>query len=140
MAASRDVDQDIYQIREATLDDMDVLVRHRLAMFTDMGRPFDAPLISQMFRDWVRPMMIAGDYRAWLCETAAGEMAAPTHTTRCAVASTSTSSSRLLDVTRTRPRAVTETSVEPMGGTDARGAGIGSTPARTVAIWIGELA
>jgi GNAT superfamily N-acetyltransferase len=71
MAASHDM----YQIREATLDDMDVLVRHRLAMFTDMGRTFDAPLIAQMFRDWVRPMMIAGDYRAWLCETAAGEVA-----------------------------------------------------------------
>ena len=64
-----------YDVREATLDDMDVLVRHRLAMFTDMGRPFDAPLIAQMFRDWVRPMMIAGDYRAWLCETAAREVA-----------------------------------------------------------------
>ena len=64
-----------YRVREATLDDTDVLVRHRLAMFTDMGRTFDAPLIAQMFRDWLRPMMSAGDYRAWLCETAAGEVA-----------------------------------------------------------------
>jgi hypothetical protein len=29
---------------------------------------------------------------------------------------------------------------DPIGGTDDRGAGRGSTPARTVAIWIGELA
>jgi GNAT superfamily N-acetyltransferase len=65
-----------YCIRDATLDDMDVLVRHRLAMFTDMGRSFDAPLIAQLFRDWARPMMIAGDYRAWLCETGTGEVAA----------------------------------------------------------------
>lgn len=64
-----------YRIREAQLDDMEVLVRHRLAMFADMGRQFDGPLIAQMFRDWLRPMMIAGDYRGWLCETTAGEVA-----------------------------------------------------------------
>jgi GNAT superfamily N-acetyltransferase len=72
VAASRDV----YHIREATIDDMDVLVRHRLAMFTDMARPFDAPLIDQMFRDWLRPMMIAGEYRGWLCETDEGDVVA----------------------------------------------------------------
>ena len=65
-----------YHIREATIDDMDVLVRHRLAMFSEMGRSFDAPLIDQMFREWLRPMMIAGDYRGWLCETDAGGVAA----------------------------------------------------------------
>jgi GNAT superfamily N-acetyltransferase len=65
-----------YRVRQATLDDIDVLVRHRLAMFTDMGREFDAQLIAQMFRDWVRAMLIAGDYHAWLCETATGEVAA----------------------------------------------------------------
>ena len=64
-----------YSIREATLDDMDVLVRHRLAMFTDMGREFDVPLIAQMFREWLRPMMMDGDYRAWLCENAGGDVA-----------------------------------------------------------------
>jgi GNAT superfamily N-acetyltransferase len=62
-----------YRIREATLSDMDVLVHHRLAMFTAMGREFDAPLIDRMFRDWVRPMMTSGEYRSWLCETSPGE-------------------------------------------------------------------
>ena len=33
-----------YSIRPATLDDADVLVRHRIGMFTDMGVPLDAPL------------------------------------------------------------------------------------------------
>jgi GNAT superfamily N-acetyltransferase len=65
-----------YHIREATIDDMDVLVHHRLAMFTEMARTFDAPLIDQMFRDWLRPMIIAGDYHGWLCETDAGEVVA----------------------------------------------------------------
>jgi GNAT superfamily N-acetyltransferase len=64
-----------YSVREATIDDMDVLVRHRLAMFSDMGRSFDAPLIAQMFRDWLRPAMMEGDYRAWLCETASSDVA-----------------------------------------------------------------
>ena len=64
-----------YHIREATLDDMDVLVRHRLAMFAEMGRAFDAVLVAQLFRDWLRPMMLADDYRAWLCETDAREVA-----------------------------------------------------------------
>ena len=31
-----------YRIRPATLADVDVLVHHRVAMFTDMGRPIDA--------------------------------------------------------------------------------------------------
>jgi GNAT superfamily N-acetyltransferase len=65
-----------YSVREATLDDLDVIVRHRLAMFTDMGTVFDAPRIERLFRDWARTMMEAGDYRAWLCLTGTGEVAA----------------------------------------------------------------
>jgi GNAT superfamily N-acetyltransferase len=65
-----------YRIREATLDDMDVLVHHRLAMFTDMRRDFDAPLIDRMFRDWLGPMMASGEYHSWLCETPPGEVVA----------------------------------------------------------------
>ena len=71
-----DSSNDTYHIREATLDDMDVLVRHRLAMFADMGRSFDAPAVGQLFREWLRPMIVAGDYRAWLCETRTGEVVA----------------------------------------------------------------
>jgi GNAT superfamily N-acetyltransferase len=65
-----------YRVRLATLDDIDVLVRHRLGMFTEMGTTFDAPLIDGMFRAWLRAMMPAGEYRAWLCATDVGEIAA----------------------------------------------------------------
>jgi GNAT superfamily N-acetyltransferase len=65
-----------YRTRPATLNDIDTLVRHRLGMFTEMGTTFDAPLIDGMFRAWLREMMPAGEYRAWLCETDAGEVAA----------------------------------------------------------------
>lgn len=64
-----------YRIREATIDDLNVLVRHRLAMFDAMGVEMDAPLIDRMFRGWARSMMAAGEYRAWLCETDAGDVA-----------------------------------------------------------------
>jgi GNAT superfamily N-acetyltransferase len=63
-----------YRVRLATLADIDVLVRHRLGMFTDMGTTFDAPLIDRLFRAWLRETMATGDYRAWVCETDAGEV------------------------------------------------------------------
>jgi GNAT superfamily N-acetyltransferase len=62
-----------YRVRPATLLDIDALVRHRLGMFTDMGTVFDVPLIDRMFRDWLREMLPAGEYRAWLCETDSAE-------------------------------------------------------------------
>lgn len=65
-----------YRVREATLDDIDVLVHHRIAMFTDMGTTFDAPLVAQLFRDWVGQTIASGEYRAWVCETEAGEVVA----------------------------------------------------------------
>ena len=58
-----------YRIREATLDDVDALVRHRIGMFTDMGVPLDAPALDRSFRDWLAATMPAGTYRAWLVET-----------------------------------------------------------------------
>ncbi len=65
-----------YRLREATLADADVLVRHRLAMFSDMGEPFDRPALDASFREWLQTMMTAGTYRAWLVEGAGGEIAA----------------------------------------------------------------
>jgi GNAT superfamily N-acetyltransferase len=64
-----------YRVRLATLADIDVLVRHRLSMFTEMGMTFDAPLIDTLFRAWLRETMPVGEYRAWLCETDTGEVA-----------------------------------------------------------------
>jgi GNAT superfamily N-acetyltransferase len=67
---------DNYRVRPATLDDMAALVRHRLAMFTDMDVPLDAAALDRSFRVWLAEMMPAGTYRAWLVETDTGEVAA----------------------------------------------------------------
>ena len=65
-----------YTIRPATLGDADALVRHRLGMFADMGVPFDAAALESAFRAWLADTMPAGTYRAWLAESASGEIAA----------------------------------------------------------------
>jgi len=65
-----------YRVRAATLDDAESLVRHRIAMFTDMGVALDAPALDRAFRDWLAVMMPSGTYRAWLVETGAREVAA----------------------------------------------------------------
>jgi GNAT superfamily N-acetyltransferase len=65
-----------YRIRPATLDDAETLVHHRVAMFTDMGAPIDAAALSDAFRAWLVVHMPAATYRAWLVETAAGEVVA----------------------------------------------------------------
>ena len=65
-----------YLLREATLEDLDALVHHRLAMFTEMGTSFDAPVIARMFREWLIRMIPDGEYRAWVCVTAGGEIVA----------------------------------------------------------------
>jgi GNAT superfamily N-acetyltransferase len=65
-----------YIVREATLADVDVLVRHRIAMFTDMGVPLDAASLEASFRAWLAETMPAGTYRAWLAEDATGTVAA----------------------------------------------------------------
>jgi GNAT superfamily N-acetyltransferase len=62
-----------YQVRIATLDDVDCLVRHRVAMFTDMGVPVD-DRIGPMFATWLGELMPSGAYRAWLVETAEGDV------------------------------------------------------------------
>jgi GNAT superfamily N-acetyltransferase len=64
-----------YRIRPATLADADVLVRHRIAMFTDMGVPLDAGALASAFRTWLEQTMPAGTYRAWLAETVDGVVA-----------------------------------------------------------------
>jgi GNAT superfamily N-acetyltransferase len=65
-----------YRIRRASLADLDALVHHRVAMFTDMGVVVDVAALDRAFRQWLRAAMPTGDYVAWLCETAAGEIVA----------------------------------------------------------------
>ncbi|HEY7287829.1 MAG TPA: GNAT family N-acetyltransferase [Vicinamibacterales bacterium] len=56
------------RVRTATLDDLRVLVHHRVAMFRDMGVPMDAPALEAAFAKWLARMMPAGTYRAWVVE------------------------------------------------------------------------
>src|SRR4030095_9388517 len=65
-----------YRVRPATLDDRDLLVRHRLAMFADMGVPLDVDRIGAAFAEWLGEQMPSGAYRAWVVETAEGEVVA----------------------------------------------------------------
>ena len=64
-----------YRVRVATLADADILVRHRIAMFTDMGVPLDARVLDQGFRAWLGEVMPRGSYRAWLVDAADGTVA-----------------------------------------------------------------
>jgi GNAT superfamily N-acetyltransferase len=58
-----------YRVRPATLDDIDALAHHRVAMFQDMGVPLDATSVEAAFRPWLREMMPTGIYRAWVVES-----------------------------------------------------------------------
>jgi len=58
-----------YRVRVATLDDLDALVHHRIAMFQDMGVPLDPVAVDAAFRPWLREMMPKGVYRAWVVES-----------------------------------------------------------------------
>jgi len=60
-----------YRLRVATLDDVDVLVHHRIAMFQDMGVPLDAAAVDAAFRRWLLDMMPKGVYRAWVVDAGA---------------------------------------------------------------------
>ena len=62
-----------YRVRPAGLPDLDVLVRHRIRMFTDMGVPLDAEVLNRAFGAWLAEMMPREVYRAWLVDTADGE-------------------------------------------------------------------
>jgi len=64
-----------YRVREATLGDVDVLVGHRIGMFTDMGLTLDAPALDAAFRSWLADQMPAGVYHAWLVEAEDGTIA-----------------------------------------------------------------
>jgi GNAT superfamily N-acetyltransferase len=57
-----------YRIRPASLDDIDVLVHHRVAMFRDMGTAMDADDLARHFRSWLAEMLPQGTYRGWVVE------------------------------------------------------------------------
>jgi GNAT superfamily N-acetyltransferase len=68
-----------YTVRRATVADADVLVRHRIKMFEDMGimsspDPKEAE-VAAAFRAWLEDLMPIGHYVGWVIEAvgAAGE-------------------------------------------------------------------
>lgn len=65
-----------YRIRAATAGDIDALVRHRVAMFSEMGTSIDADSVAKAFRDWVTRLLPAGTYRGWVVEGPAGDIVA----------------------------------------------------------------
>src|SRR5262245_11896817 len=64
-----------YRVREATIDDLDVLVRHRIAMFADMGLSFDHAALSAAYAPWLRTHLPAGTYRSWFAIAGDGSIA-----------------------------------------------------------------
>jgi GNAT superfamily N-acetyltransferase len=66
-----------YHVRPATLEDAEVLVRHREAMFSEMGTPpSEMAIAGPMFRSWLADAMSNGIYHAWVVETDGGEVVA----------------------------------------------------------------
>lgn len=67
-----------FSIRSATLEDIDILVSHRGAMFRAMGHTDEAALqqMSEKLQPWLLAKMQAGDYFAWLAVAENGSIAA----------------------------------------------------------------
>jgi len=66
----------VYRVRAATLDDIDTLVHHRLAMFAEMGSAVDTAAVGPAFRRWLAVTMPAGTYKSWVAESENGGVVA----------------------------------------------------------------
>ena len=64
-----------YHVRSATVSDIDVLVRHRLGMFAEMGTSI-ADGVAGAFGQWLEQMLPAEAYKAWLVQTDDGHVVA----------------------------------------------------------------
>lgn len=67
-----------FEIRPATLEDVEIIAGHRRAMFFDMGYRDEAGLDAMMtaFRPWLRRKMQEGEYLTWLAVAPDGSVAA----------------------------------------------------------------
>jgi GNAT superfamily N-acetyltransferase len=66
----------IYDIRPATVDDIEHLVAHREQMFRDMGIAADFEAMAHATRRWLLRAIPAGEYRGWVSVTDAGAVIA----------------------------------------------------------------
>ena len=69
---------DSYNIRQATLADMPIIVAHRHQMYEDMGAadPAIHAAFEAHFLPWLRERLENGRYLAWFAETPAGQVVA----------------------------------------------------------------
>lgn len=67
-----------FQLREATLNDLDTIIRHRHAMFEAMGYVNRAQLdlTDAKFEEWVIPKLRSGEYREWFALDDKGKVVA----------------------------------------------------------------
>jgi GNAT superfamily N-acetyltransferase len=65
-------------LQQATLEDVETITQHRLAMFRDMGHQDEAALtaMASAFRPWLRRKMAESEYLAWFVVDPQGEIAA----------------------------------------------------------------
>ncbi len=57
-----------FNIRKATLEDVEIIVKHRCAMFTDMNRLKETGIaaMAEQTRQYLREAMPGGEYLGWL--------------------------------------------------------------------------
>ena len=67
-----------FEIRQATIDDAEIIASHRRAMFLEMGYRDHAVLDAMVtaFRPWLHRRMEIGEYLAWLAVRADGSVVA----------------------------------------------------------------
>lgn len=63
-------------IRRGAVDDIPVILRHRLGMFTEMGigNPSTYDAYASEFRSFATQAMTAGTFHSWIAETVSGEI------------------------------------------------------------------
>jgi len=55
--------------RAVTVDDLELICRHREEMFRDAGKPEDLLFpMTETFREWLRPRLADGSYFGWIAE------------------------------------------------------------------------
>ncbi|MEO8395064.1 MAG: GNAT family N-acetyltransferase [Chloroflexota bacterium] len=66
-----------YTIRKATLDDAEIILHHRMGMFTDMGvDPARVATIEASFRAWISQEFSAGRFETWFACAEDGQVIA----------------------------------------------------------------
>jgi len=64
------------RIREATVSDLETIIRHRRCMFSEMGFTEEAALdeMAATSAPFIKAGLEDGSYRGWLAETANGNL------------------------------------------------------------------